>query len=62
MTRSRSSADQIERLVITTHWACAALLDSKGDLAAPVLDYEHTGPDATRAAFDANRLPFAETV
>jgi sugar (pentulose or hexulose) kinase len=52
---------RIDGLVVTTHGACAALLDRTGELAAPVLDYEHTGPDGTRAAYDALRPPFAET-
>ncbi|MES2144769.1 MAG: carbohydrate kinase, partial [Pseudomonadota bacterium] len=51
----------IEGLAVTTHGACAALLTATGDLAAPVLDYEHCGPDDARAAYDAIRPPFAET-
>jgi sugar (pentulose or hexulose) kinase len=52
---------RIDAISITTHGACAALIDANGDLAAPVLDYEHTGPDTLAAGYDALRPPFAET-
>ena len=48
-------------ITITTHGAAAALLTEDGSLAAPVLDYEHTGPDACAEAYDAIRPPFSET-
>ncbi len=51
----------VDAVSITTHGACAALLAADGSLAAPVLDYEHDGPDAMAAAYDAIRPPFAET-
>lgn len=51
----------IDGISITTHGACAALLAADGRLAAPVLDYEHPGPDSTRAAYDLIRPPFAQT-
>jgi sugar (pentulose or hexulose) kinase len=54
-------AHGIEALTVTTHGAAAALLDVGGGLAAPVLDYEHDGPDALAAAYDAVRPDFAET-
>ena len=43
------------------HGACGALLDASGALAAPVLDYEHDGPESTAAAYDAIRPDFAQT-
>ena len=46
---------------ITTHGACAALIAQDGTLAAPILDYEHTGPDDMADAYDALRPPFSET-
>jgi sugar (pentulose or hexulose) kinase len=52
---------RIDGISITTHGACVALLDRTGALAAPVMDYEHTGPDGLAAAYDALRPPFAET-
>ncbi|MDP4033754.1 MAG: FGGY-family carbohydrate kinase [Pseudorhodobacter sp.] len=51
----------IDAICVTTHGACAALLDENGNLAAPVLDYEHAGPESCRAEYDAIRPPFAET-
>lgn len=51
----------IDAISITTHGACAALLAVDGSLAAPVIDYECTGPDTVAAEYDAIRLPFAET-
>jgi sugar (pentulose or hexulose) kinase len=46
---------------ITTHGACAVLLDADGDLALPVLDYEHPYDEAIRADYDRLRPAFAET-
>lgn len=51
----------IDAISITTHGACAALIGHDGDLAAPILDYEHDGPDTIAAAYDAIRPPFEET-
>lgn len=51
----------IDAISVTTHGASAVLLDAQGNLAAPMLDYEHTGPDALAAEYDAIRPPFAET-
>jgi sugar (pentulose or hexulose) kinase len=52
---------RIDAICVTTHGATAALIDSSGDLALPILDYEHDGPDALAAEYDAARPPFAET-
>ena len=51
----------INAISITTHGACAALIGHDGNLAAPILDYEHDGPDATAADYNAIRPPFDET-
>ena len=51
----------IDAISITTHGACAALLEEDGNLATPVLDYEHDGPDFLTAQYDAIRPPFSET-
>ena len=48
-------------LVVTTHGAAGALVREDGELALPVLDYEHDGPDSLAAAYDAVRPDFAET-
>ncbi|MCG6904803.1 MAG: FGGY-family carbohydrate kinase [Rhodobacter sp.] len=52
---------RVDGISVTTHGASAALLDGAGALAAPVLDYEHTGPDTCTEAYDAIRPTFAET-
>jgi sugar (pentulose or hexulose) kinase len=54
-------AHRIDGISVTTHGACAALLTADGNLAAPVMDYEHAGPDECRAAYDAIRPSFAQT-
>lgn len=51
----------IDALSVTTHGASLVLLDEDGNLAAPVLDYEHDGPDALTEAYDEVRPDFAET-
>lgn len=50
----------IDAISITTHGACAALVDATGALALPILDYEFDGPDRL-PAYTALRPPFAET-
>lgn len=58
----RFQADHgISAISITTHGASGALIAADGTLAAPILDYEHTGPQETAAAYDALRPPFAQT-
>ena len=50
----------IDAISITTHGACAALVDADGNLALPILDYEFGGPDRL-PAYSSLRPPFAET-
>ncbi|MHA7967927.1 FGGY-family carbohydrate kinase [Rhizobium sp. CAU 1783] len=50
-----------EAISITTHGASAALLDARGELALPVLDYEFEYPQAIRDDYDRLRPDFAET-
>ncbi|CAN7586931.1 carbohydrate kinase [Agrobacterium tumefaciens] len=50
-----------DAISITTHGASAALLDANGDLAMPVLDYEHGYPAAIEEAYRGIRPDFAET-
>ncbi len=52
---------QVDAISVTTHGVAAALLDADGNLALPVLDYEHDGPEQLAADYDAARPPFAET-
>jgi sugar (pentulose or hexulose) kinase len=51
----------INAISITTHGATSVLVDAKGDLALPVIDYEFGGIDELVQAYDAIRPPFAET-
>ena len=51
----------IDAISTTTHGASIVLLDRMGNLAAPILDYEHDGPIQTAAQYDAVRPPFAQT-
>jgi len=46
---------------VTTHGACAALLDKDGELALPVLDYEHTGPQEFSGEYATIRPDFEQT-
>ena len=55
------SAHGVDAISVATHGASGVLLDATGDLAAPMLDYEHDGPDALAAEYDAVRPPFEET-
>ncbi len=50
----------VDAISITTHGACAALVDASGNLTLPILDYEYAGPD-TLPAYTTLRPPFAET-
>ena len=51
----------ISGISITTHGATAALLTRDGLLAAPILDYEHTEIDQSRAEYNAIRPDFLDT-
>ena len=51
----------VDAICVTTHGASGALIGKDGALAAPILDYEHTGPDAVAAEYDALRPDFDET-
>ena len=47
---ARSIASAIvDAISVTTHGVAAALLDADGNLALPVLDYEHDGPEQLAA-------------
>ena len=51
----------IDAISITAHGASITLVDADGDLAMPMLDYEHDGPDTLAAEYDAVRPSFDET-
>lgn len=55
------AAHGVDAISVTTHGASVVVLDAAGELAAPMLDYEHPGPDDLAAGYDAIRPPFAET-
>lgn len=59
--REMNAAHGIDAISVTTHGASVVLVDAAGRLAAPVLDYEHPGPDAIAAEYDAIRPAFSET-
>ncbi|MGA1804124.1 FGGY-family carbohydrate kinase [Rhizobium sp. HT1-10] len=56
-----AAAPGFDAVSITTHGACAALLDADGILALPVLDYEHPYDPAIRAEYLSLRPDFSET-
>ncbi len=51
----------IRSVNVSTHGACAALVDATGELALPVPDYEFTGFEDCGAAYDAVRPTFDDT-
>ncbi|MEO9650455.1 MAG: FGGY-family carbohydrate kinase [Roseobacter sp.] len=51
----------IDGISVTTHGASIVLLDNKGELAAPILDYEFGGPEETTAEYDVLRPQFCDT-
>ncbi len=59
--RAFQAAWGVDAISVTTHGAAAVLLQGTGELATPMLDYEHTGPDQMAAAYDALRPDFGET-
>lgn len=59
--RTFNARHGVDAITITTHGASAALLDARGALAAPILDYEHAGPDTLAEAYDVIRPDFSET-
>ncbi len=56
-----SAGGGIDAISVTTHGACAALLAADGSLAAPVLDYEYSGPEETWEDYAILRPGFDET-
>ncbi len=51
----------VDAISVTTHGASIVLLDQNGDLATPMLDYEHAAPDDIVEAYKAIRPNFDET-
>ncbi len=59
--RDFQASHGVDGITVTTHGASAVLLDDADQLAGPVLDYEHAGPDDLAVEYDAVRPDFAET-
>ncbi|QFY62620.1 carbohydrate kinase (plasmid) [Rhizobium grahamii] len=59
--RSFAKEPGFDAISVTTHGASAALLDASGNLAMPVLDYEHEYPEEIRSAYGKLRPSFEET-
>jgi sugar (pentulose or hexulose) kinase len=59
--RALQAEHGVDGISITTHGATAALMAGE-QLAMPVLDYEHTGPEKTATAYGAVRPDFAESL
>ncbi|MFN3275694.1 MAG: FGGY-family carbohydrate kinase [Paracoccus sp. (in: a-proteobacteria)] len=51
----------VDAISVTTHGAAAVLLEADGQVAVPMLDYEHGGPDTLADQYDALRPDFAQT-
>lgn len=51
----------IDGVAVSAHGSCVTVVGDE-DLALPVLDYEHDGPDEFAAAYDAVRPDFADTL
>ncbi|ASJ74264.1 FGGY-family carbohydrate kinase [Granulosicoccus antarcticus] len=56
-----ASSGDVDALMVATHGATGALIDSKGELALPVMDYEFSGVDQLRDEYERIRPAFAET-
>jgi sugar (pentulose or hexulose) kinase len=51
----------IDAITVTTHGACAALLDGAGELVTPVLDYEYDAVNELASSYNSVRPNFSET-
>ncbi len=59
--RDFHASHRVDAISITTHGASVALLDKKGELVAPILDYEFSDLDLQTETYDSIRPPFSET-
>ena len=59
--RIMAADTEIDAISVTTHGSAAALVDRRGQLVLPVLDYEFDGPDRIAAAYAAVRPPYSVT-
>jgi sugar (pentulose or hexulose) kinase len=51
----------VDEISITAHGASIVLLTADGDLACPMLDYEHDGPQSLAQSYDEIRPAFADS-
>jgi sugar (pentulose or hexulose) kinase len=61
MRANAAAGHRIDGIAVSAHGSCMAVIGEE-DLALPVLDYEHDGPDELAAAYDAVRPDFADTL
>ncbi|GAB3272632.1 FGGY-family carbohydrate kinase [Parahaliea aestuarii] len=54
-----ASIHTIDAINVSTHGACAVLLDDRGALALPVMDYESTLPEDCNDSYNTTRPAFA---
>ena len=59
--KNLSSEYNIDAITVTTHGATVALIDAEGELALPVLDYEHQAVDELRDEYSQHRPSFSNT-
>jgi sugar (pentulose or hexulose) kinase len=52
----------VRAINVSTHGACAVLVDEEGGLALPVLDYEFDGVEACNERYEKVRPPFSQTL
>lgn len=58
---AQQASHGIDAIAVTAHGASAVLMGDGGTLAAPVLDYEHDGPDLVAGDYDLLRPAFSLT-
>ncbi len=59
--RTIAADTEIDAISVAAHGSAAALVDGRGHLVLPVLDYEFDGPDRVEAAYAAVRPPYRVT-
>ena len=52
--RTIAADTEIDAISVAAHGSAAALVDGRGHLVLPVLDYEFDGPDRVEAAYASN--------
>lgn len=61
MRANAARGQRLDGIAVSAHGSCMAVIGGD-ELALPVLDYEHDGPDECAAAYDAVRPDFAHTL